>query len=113
METSIDEAIYLLSSFCEKMEAEMHGFTLYGGMSEVIISGISSSMSKLIKHWIGLLSNSQPKNLKESTPIEKTSLALLWGVIRCYPYVFHDQENLALLMTLVDALDKLLMSEGA
>ena len=108
VETS--EVVYLLLSFCEIMEVKAHGSNFLDGTSREGFPKIQSFLQEAVCYWIGAIN--KLVHDPSSTHIHKTKLALLWGIIRCYPQMIDVTEKTSLLMDLVDALNQLLMIEA-
>ncbi|OWM88808.1 hypothetical protein CDL15_Pgr020762 [Punica granatum] len=106
IESNTEEVIYLLTCFCEKMEAKMLHFNLLEGITGGGVSRIRFLIGKLMSYWSGL-----PCDKSSNIEVDETKLALLWGAIRCFPHIFDNQESLHSLMALIDAFDQLLMAE--
>lgn len=110
VETS-EEVIYLLLSFCEITEAKAQGSNFLVGTFGKEFPKIQSCLQEAVSDWI--------REIKEivcvdpsSTHIHETKLALLWGIIRCYPQLIDVQKKSSCLMDLIDALNQLLMMEA-
>ncbi|XP_021290199.1 small subunit processome component 20 homolog isoform X1 [Herrania umbratica] len=110
VESSSEEVICLLLSFFERLQMHPQSSNFLDGISEGRLSKICHYMQGVISNWIRLindivLGNSLPAE------IDDTKLAVLWGVISCYPHMFDVQANGSVLMDLIDALHQLLMTE--
>ncbi|XP_071927577.1 uncharacterized protein [Coffea arabica] len=106
---SEEETVYLLLRLCENLK--MPSFSFLDGISKDKLSRIYDLVQQSISYWIGMISNSLHGDLS-SLQLEQSRLALLWGTVKCYPYLFNGQENLTLLLDLVNAIDELLMTES-
>lgn len=80
----------------------MHG-VLFGGHSRIQLI-----VQQTITSWISLIKGFRNGD-RLSAQLEETELALLWGVICCYPYAFDSPHNVALLMDLINEIDQLIM----
>lgn len=111
IETSKEEVLFLLLSFCEITEAKVQGSNFSGSTSGEVCSKIQSFMREAICYWIGVI-NDIVHGDPSSSHIHETELALLWGVISCYPHMIDIPEISSYLIDLIDALDQLLMIEA-
>ncbi|KAL3329329.1 hypothetical protein AABB24_036434 [Solanum stoloniferum] len=105
IEISEEEVIHLLQIFFKRLPAQGHSF-----LDEVPnekLSRIHSFLREAIGRWIRRIQK-EPY----STQIEENELAILWGIIGCYP-IAGGSANESLLMDLVNALDELLSTESA
>ncbi|XP_015574070.2 small subunit processome component 20 homolog [Ricinus communis] len=108
METSQKEVVCLLMSFCERLQEDPLGSGFLDGTSEEGLSRIRGFLKGTMCSWVGMINNITLGN-PSCTVISKDELALLWGVICCYPYMMDIREKPSLLMDFIDALDGLLM----
>ncbi|EEF44174.1 conserved hypothetical protein [Ricinus communis] len=108
METSQKEVVCLLMSFCERLQEDSLGSGFLDGTSEEGLSRIRGFLKGTMCSWVGMINNITLGN-PSCTVISKDELALLWGVICCYPYMMDIREKPSLLMDFIDALDGLLM----
>ncbi|GAV59009.1 LOW QUALITY PROTEIN: DRIM domain-containing protein, partial [Cephalotus follicularis] len=111
IETSQEEVICLLLSFCERLQMNPQHSSFLDGVSEAVLSRLRSFLQGAISDWIKHINDDVLGNLS-STQIHESKLALLWGIIRCFTYLSDVRSNSSLLMDLVDALDSLLMIEA-
>lgn len=109
IEVSEEEALYLLLRLCENLQ--MPNSRFLDGISKEMFSRIYDFVLRTISYWIGLIKNTSNGDLS-SLQLEESRLALLWGAINCYPYMFSGQENQSLLLDFLDAVDELLMVES-
>lgn len=105
LESSPEEVIYLLLSFCERLPTEVLC------TSEEEVPRIYNYFLKILGHWIKKITDVVECSLS-SSDINESELAIFWGVIRCYPYILKFQANSSLLMDLIDALDRLCTVDG-
>ncbi|XP_038874757.1 LOW QUALITY PROTEIN: small subunit processome component 20 homolog [Benincasa hispida] len=105
LESSPEEVIYLLLSFCERLPTEV----LCTSKEEV--TRINNFILKILGHWIKEITDFVQHN-SSTIDINESKLAILWGVIRCCPYIVKFQANSSLLVDLIDALDRLCTVEG-
>ncbi|XP_050365350.1 uncharacterized protein LOC126783867 isoform X2 [Argentina anserina] len=108
IETSKEDVISLLLTFCEKPQLGVQSFTLLDGAPA--FSRIQSFLSGTVSHWVGVLKCVEHGKLS-STSIHEADLALLWGVINCFPLIVDSQKGLSLLFDLTDAINCLLKIE--
>ncbi|XP_059666315.1 uncharacterized protein LOC132312087 [Cornus florida] len=111
IEKSEEEVIYLILIFCEGLQIKLQSSGFLDGTSKEAVSRICRFLHESINYWIGLI-NDIVHGDQSSIQLQETKLAMLWGVISCYPYVVDVQENPYLLLNLVDAIDRLLMTES-
>ncbi|KAL6970992.1 hypothetical protein U1Q18_030674 [Sarracenia purpurea var. burkii] len=110
-ETSEEEVILLLLIFCERLQVKVLGPSFLDETYTEEVLRIYSYLQDAISFWIGIINqivhgDSPPFQLQE------TKLALLWGIISCYPYITDLQANPSLLLDFVDAADRLLVIES-
>lgn len=104
IEISEEEVIHLLQIFFKRLPAQGHSF-----LDEVPnekLSRIHSFLREGIGRWI-LRIQKKPY----SAQIDENELAILWGIVACYP-IAGGSANESLLMDLVKALDELLSTES-
>ncbi|KAK4356825.1 hypothetical protein RND71_022435 [Anisodus tanguticus] len=106
IEISEEEVIYLLQIFFKSVPVQGHSFL--DEVPKEKLSRIHNFLREAIGCWIRRIQK-EPF----STQIEENDLAILWGIIGCYPYVVGGSANESLLMDLVNALDELLSTESA
>ena len=100
MENSLEDAIELLQSFCEKMQLNVQNVGLVDGTSAEALARICSRLQGVINDWIGTIS--------DPSQSEEGKLALVWGVVSCYSHMPVVQANPSFLLDLVDSLDQFL-----
>lgn len=106
IEISKEEVIHLLQIFFKRLSVQGHSFL--DEVSNEKLSRIHNFLREAIGRWIRLIQKDQ-----YSTQIEENELAILWGIVGCYPYILGGSANESLLMDLVNALDELLSTESA
>nr|XP_018626916.1 small subunit processome component 20 homolog isoform X2 [Nicotiana tomentosiformis] len=106
IEMSEEEVIHLLQIFVKRLPAQGHSFL--DEVPKEKLSRIHNFLQEAIVCWIRRIQK-EPY----STQIGENELAILWGVIGCYPYVVGASANESLLIDLVNALDELLSTESA
>ncbi|XP_060178660.1 uncharacterized protein LOC132608895 isoform X2 [Lycium barbarum] len=106
IEISEEEVIYLLQILFKRLPVQGHSFL--DEVPKEKLSRIHNFLREAIGRWIRRIQK-EPF----STKIEENELAILWGIIGCYPYVVGGSANESLLMNLVNALDELLSTESA
>ncbi|KAF7849855.1 hypothetical protein BT93_L0220 [Corymbia citriodora subsp. variegata] len=106
IENSLEQVICLCLCLSEKMQVEVdiHG-VLFGGHSR-----IQQFVQQTVTNWISSIKGFRNGD-RLSVQLDETELALLWGVVCCYPYAFDSPHNVALLMSLIDEIDQLLMAQ--
>ncbi|KAG9451956.1 hypothetical protein H6P81_004860 [Aristolochia fimbriata] len=103
METSSEEVIYLMLIFFEKLQGKLHSSNISSSL------GISDG---ILSHWIRRITELASDETLSDISIHKSDLAVLWGVLFCYPYFCSSQADSSLIVKLVDALDQLLLTES-
>lgn len=106
IEISEEEVTYLLQIFLKRLPVQEHSFLVE--VPNEKLSRIHSFLRESIGHWIRRI-QMKPYSMQ----IEENELAILWGIIGCYPYIVGGSANESLLMDLVNALDELLSTESA
>ncbi|XP_068649715.1 uncharacterized protein [Aristolochia californica] len=114
METSSEEVIYLMLRLFERLEGKLHSsnFSTSYGTSEVKVSQILSFCQENLSHWISRITELATDDNLLNTSVCESDLAVLWGVLFCYPHLFGSQADSSLIVKLVDALDQLLVAES-
>ncbi|XP_052189171.1 uncharacterized protein LOC127799294 isoform X2 [Diospyros lotus] len=107
IETSKEDVILLLLMFCEKLQDQ--SFSFLDGRSKEEVLRICSYLQDAVGFWIGVMN--QIVHGDSSIQFQEINLALLWGIISCYPYMKDVQANSSILLDLVYALDQLLVNE--
>ncbi|XP_050219970.1 uncharacterized protein LOC126670312 [Mercurialis annua] len=107
VETSQEEVLCLLLSFCHRLQEDALDSSSLDGISKGLPK-IHDFLQGTVCSWVAEIKAIALSN-PSCTVINKDKLALLWGVICCYPYVMGILEKSSLLMDLIDALDCLLM----
>ncbi|XP_022999923.1 small subunit processome component 20 homolog [Cucurbita maxima] len=103
LESSREEVVYLLLSFCERLPTEVLC------TSDEEVPRILNFFEKILGHWIKEIADFMQGS---SNDIDESELAIFWGVIRCCPYILNFQASSSLLVDLIDALDRLCTVEG-
>lgn len=99
---SEEEVIYLLQSFCEKMQLNAQTKEFLDNKSAEALARISSRLQVIIDEAI-----SDIAHCDVSCQIDERKLALLWGAVNCYSHMSVVKVNPSSLMDLVDAVDQL------
>ncbi|KAF2288911.1 hypothetical protein GH714_022744 [Hevea brasiliensis] len=110
IETSQDEVVYLICSLCERLQKNSLISSFLDGTSTEGLSRIHGFLQGAICSWIGVINDISHGNLA-STSTDEGKLALLWGIICCYPHMIDVRARPSSLTDLIDALDCLLMIE--
>lgn len=110
IETSQAEVVYLLLSIFERLHMDVKCFNFLDGTSEEALSKIQDFLRKAVSDWIRVINDILAGNTS-STQVHEIDLALLWGIISCFPYMFEVEADSSLLIDLRGALDGLLMAE--
>lgn len=105
IEISEEEVIHLLQIFFKRLPVQGHSF--FDEVPNEKLSRIHSFVRESIGRWIRRIQK-KPYSIQ----IEENELAILWGIIGCYPYIVGGSANESLLMDLVNALDELLSTES-
>ncbi|KDO50652.1 hypothetical protein CISIN_1g042789mg [Citrus sinensis] len=112
IENSQDEVICLLLSFFDKLQMEPECCNFLDGVSEGRVLRIRGFLQEAVCSWISVINNVVAHGNSSSIEIDEAKLALLWGIVRCYPRIMDVQANSSLLMELIDALHRLSMDEA-
>lgn len=110
IETSQEQVVYLLLSVFERLHVDVKSFNFLDGRSEDVLSKIQDFMRKAVSDWIKVINDILSGNAS-CTQVHETDLALLWGIVSCFPYMFEVEADSSLLIDLRGALDELLMAE--
>ncbi|XVF65313.1 hypothetical protein PTKIN_Ptkin09bG0238000 [Pterospermum kingtungense] len=111
VESSQEEVLSLLLSLFERLQMHPQSTKFLDEKSEGRPSRICDYMQGVISNWIRLINDIAHGNALLAE-VDEAKLAVLWGVIRCYPHMFDVQENESVLMELIDALHRLLMIDA-
>lgn len=111
IETSEEEVVPLLLTFCERLEVQIQSSSFLDGTSKEEVSRICSYLPDAIGYWIGII-NQIVHGDSSAIQLQETKLALLWGTISCYPYMKDIQADPSLLLDFVDTLSRLLVIES-
>ncbi|WOG89602.1 hypothetical protein DCAR_0208840 [Daucus carota subsp. sativus] len=109
VEASEEEVVYMLLIFFDKLE-ELCSSLLHGTSSERL-SNVLNFSQKIIRNWVEAVNDNLHGN-PSCIQFQENKLAMLYGVVRSFPYVIDVQSNTTLLMDLVDALDQLLLTDS-
>ncbi|KAF8392350.1 hypothetical protein HHK36_022692 [Tetracentron sinense] len=107
---SPEEVIYLMMTFFERLQMKIQPSNCLDGISEEEVSRMHNFLQEAICDWIGVI-NDITHGDPSSVLFPESKLAVLWGILSCYPHVRGSQANPSLIMDLVDALDRLLIIE--
>ncbi|KAJ8770561.1 hypothetical protein K2173_018052 [Erythroxylum novogranatense] len=110
METSQEDVVFLLLSLCERLQKEALGTSFFNGTSEDLLN-IRSFLQRTICSWIEII-NSNVHDDTISSLVDEANVAQLWAVICCYPHIMNIQEKSYLMRDLIDAIDRLLITES-
>ncbi|XP_057497405.1 uncharacterized protein LOC130782135 [Actinidia eriantha] len=105
-----EEVILFLPIFCERLQVQAQSFCFLEGTSKEEVSRIRSYLQDAISYWIRII-NQTVHGDSSTIQLQETKLALLWGIISCYPYMTDIQTNSSLLLDFVGAIDQLLVIE--
>lgn len=111
IETSEEEVVPLLLTFCERLEVQIQSSSFLDGTSKEEVLRICSYLPDAIGYWIGII-NQIVHGDSSAIQLQETKLALLWGTISCYPYMKDIQADPSLLLDFVDTLSRLLAIES-
>ncbi|KAB1206516.1 hypothetical protein CJ030_MR7G000028 [Morella rubra] len=109
LETSQEEVLYLLHSFFGIIESEAQGPNFSNATLGDSFPKMQRFLQDAIRYWIGAI-NDLMHGDPLSTIIQETKLALLWGIISCYPHFVKAMSSD--ILDLINALDQLLMIEA-
>ncbi|KAI8539167.1 hypothetical protein RHMOL_Rhmol09G0160300 [Rhododendron molle] len=111
IETSKEEVIPLLLIFCERMQVQVQSPSFLDGASGEQVSRICSHLQDAIAYWIEIIYEIVQGD-SSVIQLQESELALVWGIISCYPYLKVIQADSSLLLDFVDALDQLLVIDA-
>ncbi|KAB1216916.1 hypothetical protein CJ030_MR4G016071 [Morella rubra] len=111
LETSQEEVLYLLHSFFGIIESEAQGPNFSNATFGEGFPKMQRFLQEAIRYWIGAI-NDVMHGDPLSTIIQETKLALLWGIINCYPHLVDVQAMSSDIMDFINALDQLMMIEA-
>ncbi|PIA45006.1 hypothetical protein AQUCO_01700514v1 [Aquilegia coerulea] len=97
-----EEIIYLLLTFFDKFQPTS---SFSDGMSEEKFPRVCNFLQESITAAINDIAHGDPSTMQ----FNESKLAVLWGILNCYPHISSSKANPSLIMDLVDALDKLPM----
>ncbi|MCD9558563.1 U3 snoRNP protein [Datura stramonium] len=106
IEISEEEVIHLLQILFKRLP--VHGHSFLDDVPKEKLSRIHNFVREAIGRWIRRIQK-EPYSIQ----IEENELAILWGIVGCYPSIVGSSVNGSLLMDLVNALDELLSTESA
>ncbi|KAH9620789.1 hypothetical protein KSS87_018169 [Heliosperma pusillum] len=109
LEMSREGGVYVILKFCERLHVKTGSFNVVEGTSDKVVSELCRFFREEIGHWEELLNKLSRGDA--SSLVNKDSLAMLWGIVRCIPYFLSGEGN-HVLVNLVDRLDKLLTTEA-
>lgn len=108
IEISDEEVLHIMINFSEKLEGMGSSFLDVNSMEK--LHKIHLFFKETLQYWIGKINEAIKGNLFP-IPFQQNSLAVLWGVVRCYPRFAYAQANPSFLMELISAIDKFLMMD--
>ncbi|KAE8688414.1 small subunit processome component 20-like protein isoform X2 [Hibiscus syriacus] len=108
VESSEEEVICLLLCFFERLQMHPQSTIFLDEMSGGKSWKICDYMKGALSNWIRLINDLVNGN-SSAAQIDGAKLAILWGIISCYPYMFDVQAYESVLIELIDALHRLLM----
>lgn len=109
IETSQEEVVYLLLSIFERLHMEVKSFNFLDETSEEVLSVIQGFLRGAIGNWNGVINDIVAGDT--SSKVHESNLALLWGIVNCFPYMFEVEADSSLLVDLIGALNQLLTME--
>lgn len=110
LESSKETVVYLMLTFSEKMQDKMRSPSLLDELSKEDVLRIYTCLQDCICDSVGLINNIMCGD-SSCIQVNEAQLAVLWGIVSCYPHILDTQASPSLLMELVDATDRLLMRE--
>ena len=110
IETSQEDVVYLLLSIFERLRTEVKSFNFLDEVSEEVLSAIQGFLRRAVSNWNGVI-NDIVAGDTSSNQVHESNLALLWGIVNCFPYMFEVEADSSLLVDLIGALNQLLTIE--
>ena len=103
-----EEVILFQLIFFERLQVQAQSSCFLEGTSKEEVSRIRSYLQDAISYWIGII-NQIVHGDSSTIQLQETKMALLWGIISCYPYMTDIQADSSLLLDFVNAIDQLLV----
>ncbi|GMH20278.1 hypothetical protein Nepgr_022119 [Nepenthes gracilis] len=110
VETAEEEVTYVILTLCWRLQVKAE-VSILEGIPEDVVSEISHFFHEKISSWIGLINDIIRGDLSCGS-LDEAKLALLWGIICCYPCIMDNQLSASLLLNFVDVLDQMLNIES-
>ncbi|XP_010938573.1 uncharacterized protein [Elaeis guineensis] len=111
IEDSSNEVLFLMLTFLERQSKQLH-FDILDGVPVDKEQKICMFFNKTIVYWTNLISDVATSGNQLEKQISESEVAILWGVLRCYPHFQELPDNLALIKDLIATLDQLLELEA-
>ncbi|KAG1347740.1 hypothetical protein COCNU_06G015690 [Cocos nucifera] len=111
IEDSSNEVLFLMLTFFESQSKQLH-FDILDGVPVDKEQKICIFFKKTLAYWTNLISDVAKSGNQLERQISESEVAILWGVLRCYPHFLDLQDNLALIKDLIATLDQLLELEA-
>lgn len=111
IEDSPNEVLFLMLTFVERQCKQLH-FDILDGVPVDKEQKICIFFKKTLAYWTNLISDVATSGNQLEKQVSESEVAILWGVLRCYPHFQHLQDNLALIKDLIANFDQLLEIEA-
>ncbi|KAF6153049.1 hypothetical protein GIB67_034771 [Kingdonia uniflora] len=100
---SLEEVIYLMMTFFEKLQLQIHSGYSLDSFSQERISKMSDFLQEFICEWTRTI-HSVECGVSLTTHLDESKLAEIWGILRCYPHVLGVQVNPSSILPIKDLL---------
>lgn len=109
VEVSPEEALFFMMAFFEKQRKQQICDVV--GVSEDKVLKLCKFSNEFIIYWIKLLHDNTGNSDQLNEQVSEMEMAILWGVVSCYPYLPYSQDSLVLIKDLIVTIDQLLETE--
>ncbi|CAL9158827.1 unnamed protein product [Musa hybrid cultivar] len=109
VEVSPEEALFFMMAFFEKQRKQQICDVV--GVSEDKVLKLCKFSNEFIIYWIKLLHDNTGNSDQLNEQVSEMEMAILWGVVSCYPYLPYSQDSLVLIKDLIITIDQLLETE--
>ncbi|CAL9093376.1 unnamed protein product [Musa textilis] len=106
VEVSPEEALFLMMAFFERQRKQQICDVV--GVSEDNVLKLCKFSKEIIIYWIKLLRDNTGSSDQLNEQVSEMEMAILWGVVSCYPYLPYSQDSLVLIKDLIVTIDQLL-----
>ncbi|XP_020264631.1 small subunit processome component 20 homolog isoform X1 [Asparagus officinalis] len=111
IEESPEVVLFSIIKFIEGQE-KLQPFNSLAGIPSEEMLKLCNYFKEILFFWVKLLGRCTTDNSLSDAPVTISNMAVLWGVLSCYPHFQHLHDNVSPIIDLIVALDQVLETEA-